>query len=397
MVARWCYFVIFINSLIPMEQVPVKIRLESHSNGRKFIRQEGTTTACNDLLEVNQSSLELRGMLNPRVHFYKSEYATNSIDFFLNSSVVTGLGMVTASMVLDTLKANGCPVFIFGGVVRDQFLGLSPNDVDVEVECEIAAIVAICKREWGSHVCGGENDNITHIGTKDDPKAIDLAPTNMTFYASLVNLEYTANSLAYGKNGEDLILDIPGSGVKDACNKIIRIPSDDNSVSSWETWYTSDSKLYRYWKLRAKGFTAFNNATEDYIIHNVMRAINNGVPTGREFKDFYCKTVYGAQAQYSSADNMCRASMDDCGKGNSKAAIYNMLLQDDLGRKYVLETLKLPNCTYSGEYTRWYLVTDYINEMHGFYRCCKELCCCCWTVSFHAAPEHELKFFSSDL
>lgn len=339
------------NYLVPMEQVPVKIRLESHGQERKFVRQDTTTTACNDLLEVNQSSLELRGVLNPRVHFYKSEYATKSIDLFLNSSVVTGLEMVTASTVLDTLKANGCPVFIFGGVVRDQFLGVSSNDVDVEVECEIASIVAICRREWGSHVCGDENDTITHIGMKDDPKAMDLAPTNMTFYASLVNLEYTANSLAYGKNGEDIILDIPGSGVKDACNRTIRIPSDDDSESSWDDWYTSDSKLYRYWKLRAKGFTAFNNATKSYITSNVVRAISdNGVPRGRAFKNFYCKTVYGAGAQYFPADNTCHAaSTGDCEKANGKASMYNMLLQEDLGRNYVLETLQLPKCTNSGE------------------------------------------------
>ena len=146
--------------------------------------------------------------------------------------MVPGIDSSTVADVLQVLREGGCPVFIYGGVVRDQFLGRAPNDVDVEVDCTISTVVSLCKQNWGDGNCGKETNAITHIGTPLDPKSVDLAPTTSTFYASLSQLEYTANSLAYDTNGLDVIIDLTGNGVEDVCSRKIRIPSDDNSEAS---------------------------------------------------------------------------------------------------------------------------------------------------------------------
>lgn len=304
-----------------------------------------STTACEDMIAVDRNSLNLVGqlsMLNERVRFFRSSQAMLSIDALLSSHLVVGLNMVSASIVLEVLKREGCPVYIFGGIVRDQFLGVASNDVDVEVDCSIATVVAVCRREWGEEVCGQDNLPITHIGTSKDPLALDLASTSMTFYGPLTNLEYTANSLAYDLNGLNVVLDITGNGVEDVCNRNIRIPSDDGSRSSWEAWSTPE-RLYRYWKLRFKGFTALDSATDNYITSEVKVLIDSDTPRGANFKKFYCKKVFD-ESPYSVTGNACQVTAEVCAMGRERALRYNMLLASDLGEEYI-QTLSLPMCS----------------------------------------------------
>lgn len=349
-----CVLLIFAGCLIPaVKLASVKIyvihQLPAPEEERRFLRQSAAT-ACDDMVRVDRSSLQLTGMLsmlNPRVQFYTSDFAEQRIDSFLRSSAVTGLETVTAQTVLETLQREGCPVFIFGGVVRDQFLGVPPNDVDVEVECDVPTIVRICRTEWGDNVCGEETDFITHIGTKKDPTALDLKPTTETFYGPLANLEYTANSLAYDQNGRNVIIDLPGTGVRDVCGRKIRIPSDDDSESSWEAWrLTSMEKIYRFWKLRVKGFTAFSDATQNYIVSKAMADIDidNQTTRGLNLKNFYCKKVYGDSVRFDMNENVCLTTTEECERGTAKADAYNTVLREDLGADYV-DTLQLPMCT----------------------------------------------------
>ena len=197
---------------------------------------------------------------------------------FLNKAEVPGIDMPKVADILQVLRDEGCPVFIYGGVVRDQFLGRSPNDIDVKVDCAISMVVNIYKENWGTNYCGKDTDTITHIGTPMDPKVVDLAPTTSTFYASLSQLEFTANSLAYDTDGLDVIIDLTGNGVEDVCAKKTCIPSDDNSVANWDMWKAASpepNKIYRFWKLRSKQFKAYNEDTID-------------TPIGFQLKRFYC-------------------------------------------------------------------------------------------------------------
>lgn len=345
----YCAVVIFACCLLPVELASLKIHISPRPPAieRRFLRQD--TTACEDRQRVERSSLQLTGVLDTldqRVQFYTSNSAREGITSFLATSAVTGIEPVTAAMVVEALRTGGCPVYVFGGIVRDQFLGAPSNDVDAEVDCNVTTIVAICRTEWGREVCGEESDDITHIGTVGDPSAVDLKPTTSTFYASnsLVNLEYTANSLAYDLNGRNAILDLPGTGVRDVCNRHIRIPSDDDSLESWNNWRNgSTPKLYRYWKLRAKGFTAIDSATGNYIVSNARRSLDMGT---EGFKALYCKNVY-QESHFASDDNTCRATAENCKAGISKAVAYNTVLREDFGATYVQDTVRLPTC--SGE------------------------------------------------
>ncbi len=312
--------------------------------GHRFLRQ-AATTSCEDKEEVDRNSLNLAGqlsMLNERVLLFRSSQATQSIEALLASQLVVGLDMVSAAKVIEVLKREGCPAYIFGGIVRDQFLGVPSNDVDLEVDCGIAMVVGVCRREWGGAVCGQDNRPITHIGTSRHPLALDLATTNTTFYGPLTNLEYTANSLAYDLNGRDVVLDLTGNGVEDVCNRKIRIPSDDGSRSSWEAWSTP-TRLYRYWKLRVKGFTAIDTATYEYVTSQVRALIDADMPRGVSFKKFYCEKAFN-DSLYSATENTCQASLEECEMGGEKATLYNSLLARDLGEDYV-QSLALPTCS----------------------------------------------------
>ena len=348
------YIGIITTFVLPVEGARVKIHIAKKfaSDGLQLRgtqeRPSRQVTACADMMEISRSSLELSGMLsmlNQRVRFYRSQHATLTIAEFIRTTTVPGLpGTVTVADVFQTLRNEGCPIYIYGGVVRDQFLGRTPNDVDVEVDCNISSVVMTCKREWGQMKCGEESDRVTHIGAQINPKAVDLAPTALTFYGSLSNLEYTANSLAYDTNGNNVIIDLPGNGVSDVCAQKIRIPSDDNSEQSWDAWRNADNttrKLFRFWKLRSKGFTAYNSATENYIVRYSEEAIN---ATDAGFKMFYCSAVYGDTGSYNAMQNTCPATGNVCTDKSDTAATYMRVLREDFGNDYV-NTLQIPTCS----------------------------------------------------
>ena len=332
--------------LVEPSRVKIHTSQPSDGKGERALRQT-SATACEDKQEVNRSSLNLTGqlsMLSERVRFFRSNYATQSIRTILSSELVVGLDMVSVSTVLGTLQREGCPSYIFGGMVRDQFLGIPSNDIDVDVGCSLETLLAVCRRKWGAEVCSSNaKHTIAHIGTPYHPLALDLASAEEDFYGPLTNLEYTANSLAYDLNGHNVVLDVTGSGVEDVCARKIHIPSDNGSRSSWEAWSTP-TRLYRYWKLRFKGFTALDSATSDFITTEVKGLIEADTPRGLSLKKFYCKKVF-SDSHYRPTDNTCHgASLEMYKMERERASRYNRLLAEDLGEEYV-HTLALPTCS----------------------------------------------------
>ena len=53
---------------------------------------------------------------------------------------------------------------------------------------------------------------------------VDMAPSSQTFYGSKNHLEYSPNALAFDYGGENVIIDLCGTAVEDACKQIIGIP-----------------------------------------------------------------------------------------------------------------------------------------------------------------------------
>ena len=289
------------------------------------------STACDDIVEVERESLTLRGnlmMLDERVKFYRSSFATENLMFILPRSV-PGLGNITVGEVFDVLRKAECYPLIIGGGVRDQFLGRTPRDVDVEVDCSIEKLVEVCIEAWGAHNCRhSPGSSLAHIGneTLGEGDDIDLASTDLFFFSPPSALEYTVNSLAYETSGDDVIIDLPGTGVVDACNRHIRIPSDDGSEASWDEWRNASSikKVYRFWKLREKKLTPYNNATLEYIVRYATLGIEEK-PDG--FYDFYCSEVF--DIDYDADSHTCPAAQDTCESGLENEFDFHRAFEED--------------------------------------------------------------------
>lgn len=137
-----------------------------------------------------------------------------------------------------------------------------------------------------------------HIGdiTVEDKEidAIDASGWDDTFFGDRTALEYTTNSIAYLAEGLNITIDITGQGVHDTCNKLIRIPVDDVDRDSWlllDNMGNIDySKIFRFWKLRVKGYVPADESTKDYIV-NKFKDCNKKPTCTVNFKKFYCKTV----------------------------------------------------------------------------------------------------------
>jgi hypothetical protein len=252
---------------------------------------------------------------------------------------VPGLGNTTIRDVFDKLKENGCICLPFGGAVRDQFLGGQVVDIDADTPCGVNEVVRICKKYWDSKYCKAPREDaklkIVHIGdqTEADGEEIDLANWNKTFIYELTNLEYTTNSLGYYEddtNNRGVVIDLPGSGVVDTCNKEIRIPVPPDQ---WENWYNGDSwKIFRYWKLRAKGYTAPDDALPSFIKNKTKEIlkIKDGIKT---FKKSFCK--YAFSGEYKKCDGRencivphpaCTDSMQLKEKRNKYYALFEEVL-----------------------------------------------------------------------
>ena len=308
-------------------------------------------SACVDVMMINGSGLPEK-ILNDtrfnttRVRFYSSTSAKGYIISQIFTRGVSGLqgtGLTTVGDIFTTLLNKSCYPFFFGGLVRDQFLGKVPGDVDVEVDCDIFRVYDVCVSSWGEENCQINTRTLrAHIGqqasSSDD--LLDFASTDATFFAPLSALEYTVNSLAYDVNGDNnIIVDLPGTGVTDVCNKTIRIPSDDASLQSWDEWRNvtgGSRKLYRFWKLRTKNFIAIDDATQQYIVNTTISSIER---SPNSFKSFYCSTVFGPN-NFNNVTNTCEVTQAVCTAKAATAENYKQRFQEDFGDYYnTLETM----------------------------------------------------------
>ena len=318
--------------------------------------RQAPQSACDDkrmITNIRGAGLPQSILSNPRfnhsrVKFYSSATAKTYIDAHIYTRKVSGLGEQTVRNVFDMLRGETCYPFFYGGLVRDQFLGRKPGDVDAEVDCEAERVNEICCRTWGDENCQYNNyTQRAHIGkmvnSSDD--LLDFASTNATFFAPLSHLEYTVNALAYDLNeGNNIILDLPGKGVMDVCNRVIRIPSDDGSEQSWDEWRMAPGgtqKLYRFWKLRAKDLMPVDNQTRDYIVDQTVAAIRKDP---KSFEQFYCDTVYG-YGNFNSETKKCEVSSAVCSSSAGKDESYRQLFKEDLGDSYGTVSMVLNLCS----------------------------------------------------
>lgn len=89
---------------------------------------------------------------NPPAYAGTSQTVSHGIHS-LFEKVVPGLGPTTIKEVLAILRVNGCLSFPYGGSVRDQFLGASSKDLDMESNCNGYELYTICIYEQVDGLC----------------------------------------------------------------------------------------------------------------------------------------------------------------------------------------------------------------------------------------------------
>ena len=294
----------------------MKIAKEKVTEGDAFsVITKRSAGACSDYHQIDPKNVSYKfdpkPWDRPPAKTYVSKTVTQGMKKALMAHV-PGLGNTTIQDVLDTLNRHGCICLPFGGSVRDQFLGGEALDIDADTPCPLKRVVNICKKFWDAKYCKAPSKKATlqivHIGEMNG-KEMDLANWNNTFFGSLTNLEYTTNSLAYYDNGTNIsvLVDLSGSGVEDTCNKTIKptVPYEQ-----WQSWYNNDSyKIFRYWKLRAKGYTAKDKALPLFI-KNTTQKILSTVPGVKLFKQLFCK--YAFNGQYGPQPKTCTIQRPAC-------------------------------------------------------------------------------------
>lgn len=312
----------------------VRVKIPLHPTFHALYAQNLVTNgSCYDTVPVQRSNVTLYGNLNklgPDVKFWRSATARANLAMF-ETMEVPGLSGETVGGIFSVLRKGHCYPFFLGGSVRDQFLNRVPNDADVEVDCSMATFLKLCVQKWGESNCqGNATKHVAHIGntTVDkDLDVVDIGPTNATFYVPIYKLEYTVNAMAYDTNGNDVIIDLTGTGTRDACSRHIRIPSRDDSMTSWKMWLNNtQGVLYRFWKLRSKGLEAFNNATKQFIVENAKKEMQQ---SPQSFAAFYCHYVFNSK--YDEEKNKCNVEPAQCESGLASAILYERVMSEDLG------------------------------------------------------------------
>ena len=296
---------------------------------RHFRQAKG---ACSDSVTVSNPeslhfSLEFQDLKRPWVDIPRatamaSATATQGINH-LFSLKVPGLN-ANIGFVIEYLQESGCLSFPFGGCVRDQFLGAIPADLDMESNCDTNKLLNECLKMWPNTSCWGKG--IVHFGNPNimprETDVIDAANWEETFFGDGTALEYTTNSIAYFSGGLNILIDLTGQGINDTCNKIIRITVANDA---WEKWVSSPpGKIYRFWKLRVKGYTAVDNATLSFVVNKAKQLI---MQDPKNFTKFYCITVLNGKYENSH----CSIKISDCSKVMTRKAKYDTYFESDFG------------------------------------------------------------------
>ena len=302
------------------------------------MKRDAGVTACEDSVEVDKSTLsypepfqnEEKIWERDHVKAIRSAAVTAGINA-LYQVEVAGLGGKTVGDVLNTMREKGCMSFVIGGSVRDQFLGRIPRDADVDFSCSAKEIFDACSEAY--HECNCDYSPpkpVVGIGNELAPgvttKEMDTASWDF-FFNPPSSLEFSPNSMVYDTNGNDAVYDLGGTGADDTCKMQVRIPSLDGSYDSYVEWDSSPKKLFRFWKMRAKGFHAADWQTE-YFLRS--RAKLYMVDNPLEFSKFFCKKALGGD--YEDNPMECTVDEKECKDASLSGIKYIKYFREDFER-----------------------------------------------------------------
>lgn len=268
----------------------------------------------------------------------------------------------TFGEVFSVLESNGCKIWLWGGSVRDFLLGKPVFDIDVNFDCPTDTFASIInKAGWqpfeqkGVYFKLGENDKNAQYEHLEGKHFLESVA------ASLSDLEYTADSLAYDINSKT-ILDKSGEGVNDACRKIVRIPTafgieNENTFKAWnigdQQSINNMVKKLRGWKLKSienfKWAPQKNNVSvETYLIKETLP--KNRFPT-HLFIEELCWISGG---QYSRTTGCSDYACTGRGQAFWRAIEQSLNRKDNIpnliSTKYLKNTVAaaLPQCHING-------------------------------------------------
>ena len=270
---------------------------------------------------------------------YTSDYVENGFDNIMFELKVPGLGETKIKAVLAHLVEQECLSFPFGGSVRDQLLGKTPGDLDMDSNCDAETLHQICVDKW---VCADHHPakvctingrkTVMHIGLDEagETEQLDAANWENNFFGDGTGLEYTTNAIGYFTNPTtgQIIIDVTGDGVHDTCESKIALPV---AYAQRNAWFTNSKNgyyvVYRAWKLRAKEFDFINVETEQFL---VTKAKDGFRERPGKFKKFYCTVVL--KGEYDGAG--CTIAETDCPAALESKEIYDDLFKTDLTVQY---------------------------------------------------------------
>ena len=301
-----------------------------HPDQNQLNISKRSESTCSDLVAVHDQKypsefqhLRRPWVDNPLATAGCSATVTQKIKNFLHMKV-PGLNGQSIKDVAEELQRNGCLTFPFGPFVRDHFLGLPSVHLDMMSNCDTATLHGICVEKWGFSNCqllsGARIVHIGHMEAVDDEvDRIDAGTWNETFFGDGTSLEYTTNSIAFFATGLNIVIDITGQGVSDTCNKKINIPV---AADNWDQWATSE-KLYHFWILRVKGYTAADFDTMSYVLLEAKISI---MKTPDSFHGFYCKHVLGGKWENA----LCIVEEEMCSEALSMKEVYDKTFEMDM-------------------------------------------------------------------
>jgi hypothetical protein len=229
------------------------------------------------------------------VKVFKNQKIADAMDVILKTPV-GGLHNQTMGTVMDRLyNRHSICTFIIGGAIRDTIISICNNlpaqpckDIDIGFSTSATEMEAIMQKEnWiGQKVSTGRIE-IGRVVQKNEitleGKAINSFNNDMVsdhhkpqcigndLYVENVYRDFTIGAIWYDPVNK-AIIDPTGHGVEDALTMKLRIPVPKNL---WPAWVRGNpSKLMRYYKHRANGYTAIDQETDDFITDCVTKGCN---------------------------------------------------------------------------------------------------------------------------
>jgi hypothetical protein len=204
---------------------------------------------------------------------------------------------VRTAEVVKRMHDKGLKPYMIGGFIRDILMNKPSDDVDLNFASTNEELLAFAKeihkegwihglKEGGKPITvdKAQNPSYISIGDQNKPFALEgkVFSPNAAGVWELSFKDFTFNEFLYDPIGHELI-DPSGHGIEDVLNMQLRIPhdvTDPQAAELLKDWLDDPkpySRLYRWFKFRARGYTPADPAQLKWIIDTLITNIADKV------------------------------------------------------------------------------------------------------------------------